>query len=116
MGGSEIQINEWLQRDVGSRANLAKAIQEQVKTDFSPIRKVAVEEGAKKTVAAIDGVLLDRQERVEKLIETIEGTRRGPRLIRGSRIGGLYGGQVPRGGASEPVQEETGRAPTRRRR
>jgi len=50
-----------------NRTSLANAVQEQVMAELTPIRTIAVGEGAKKTTAAIDGVLLSRKERLGQL-------------------------------------------------
>jgi hypothetical protein len=65
---TENEIRQWLQADVGDKTNLAQAVHEQLQVEISSIRSVAVEEEAKKTTAAIDGVLLYRQTRFEALI------------------------------------------------
>ena len=69
---SQNEVREWLQGNVDDRINLATAVQEQVRVEFEFIRKPAVEEAVKKTTAAIDGVLLDRQQRFEKLIQKMQ--------------------------------------------
>lgn len=43
------------------------AMHGQTRAELDLIRKLAVEEGAKKTIAAIDSLLLSRQERLEKI-------------------------------------------------
>ena len=65
---TENEIRQWLQADVGDKTNLAQAVHEQLQVEISSIRSVAVKEEAKKTTAAIDGVLLYRQTRFEALI------------------------------------------------
>ncbi len=78
---SESEMQQWLQGDGGSRSNLAKAVHEQVRAELILARKVAVEEAAKKTTAAIDGLLLDRQSRSEKLAKRIEKEAETPQQI-----------------------------------
>lgn len=91
-GKNEIQISEWLKTGVENRISLANAVQEPIKADLIYIRKFAVEEEAKKTTAAIDGLLLSRQQRMERLVQKMEEQLRrmrfleqGSRRIRGSR-------------------------------
>jgi len=59
-----------------NKLDLAKAIQPQIQADISSIRPVAVEENAKKTTAAIDGLLLARKERYDVLVVKMEQERR----------------------------------------
>jgi len=73
--GSQEETREWTHEAVADRVNLAKAVQKQAIAEFVFIRKLAVEEGAQKTVAAIDGLLLGRQERfVEVLGKMLDRT------------------------------------------
>jgi hypothetical protein len=65
------------------------------------LRKIAEEEGAKKTVAAIDGVLLWRETRLEKLTEMIqEEIRKSQNTSSGSVRGRTSSGYSPRGRTS----------------
>jgi len=99
-GAREIPVSEWMQGP-DSRTNLAQAVQDQVTAELTPIRKVAVEEEAEKTTAAIDGVLLSRQVRLDQLIIKMGG---GP--------AGLPGRYPGAGGSTT----EQGRYPLRPRR
>lgn len=65
---SKGEIREWTRR-TEDRLNLALAVQKQITAEFNFLRELAVEEGAVKTAAAIDGMLLDRQERFKDVIE-----------------------------------------------
>ena len=76
---TENEIRQWLQADVGDKTNLAQAVHEQLRVEISSIRSVAVEEEAKKTTAAIDGVLLYRQTRFEALINKMEAEQQALR-------------------------------------
>jgi len=69
---TENEMRQWLQASVDDKENLAQAVHEQIRVEFSSIRNVAVEEGAKKTTAAIDGMLLYRQMRFNALIKGME--------------------------------------------
>jgi len=71
--GSETR--QWLQKETGNRMPLAKDNHEHIMAELMFIRKLAVEEGAKKTTAAIDGLLLNRQQRLDKLIEKFQEER-----------------------------------------
>ena len=68
---TENEIRQWLQADA-DKTNLAEAVHQQLRLDIESVRNAAVEEEAKKTTAAIDGVLLYRQMRFEALIQKME--------------------------------------------
>ena len=74
---TEKKISEWLQTTTDNKNNLLKSVHEEITSEYMSIRSVAVEEGAKKTTAAIDGILLDRQERFEDLTFRMGGERMG---------------------------------------
>lgn len=69
---TEEQLRQWTQANMGNKLELARALHPQVRTDISVIRRIAVEEEAKKTTAAIDGLLLARQERHDALLIKLE--------------------------------------------
>jgi len=73
---TEEQLRQWTQATMGNRLELAKALHPQVRADISVIRRIAVEEEAKKTTAAIDGLLLARQERFDGLVIKLEEQKR----------------------------------------
>ncbi len=66
---SENEMQQWLASGNDARINLANAVQEQIKAELLLTRKVAIQERAKKTTAAIDGLLLCRQTRLARLVE-----------------------------------------------
>lgn len=72
----EKEIQEWTRGAVEIKMNLVKLVQEQVIAEFNFLRELAVEEGAAKTTAAIDGLLADRQKRFEETTQKIEEARR----------------------------------------
>jgi hypothetical protein len=78
---SRDEISEWtLGRE--EKLDLALAVQKQITAEFKLLRELAIKEGASKTTAAIDGILLDRQERFKDVIEKLEKeTERYRRLI-----------------------------------
>jgi hypothetical protein len=68
---SSDEISKWtLGRE--EKLNLALAVQKQITAEFKFLRELAVKEGAAKTTTAIDGILLDRQERFKDVIEKLE--------------------------------------------
>lgn len=76
---SKSEQRAWLQRRTENKANLAKEVQRQIEAELTFIRKLAVEEGAEKTTAAIDGLLLSRDQRSEKLIKELQEEKRQQR-------------------------------------
>jgi hypothetical protein len=70
------QMRLWLQTTPDSKLELARAIHPQIQAEISSVRSVAVEEKAKKTTAAIDGLLLARQERLDELVIKMEEEKR----------------------------------------
>lgn len=117
---TEEEIRRWLQATLDNKPDLAKSTHEQVYTELALIRVVAVEEEAKKTTAAIDGVLLARQERFDAYIKKVEEeknelapgqdprTAGDPRLQQGVRS---RGGRTGRGavGGTQQQNVQTGR-------
>ncbi len=71
---SKDEMREWT-RKTESKLNLVLAVQMQITAEFNFLRELAVEEGAVKTTAAIDKILLDRQERFKDVIEKLERER-----------------------------------------
>ncbi len=82
---TESKIREWLQTTLDNKGSLLKYVHTEIPTEYISIREVAVEEGAKKTTAAIDGILLSRQERFEDITMRMEGERMGPGQIQDPR-------------------------------
>jgi hypothetical protein len=68
---SSDEISKWtLGRE--EKLDLALAVQKQITEEFKFLRELAVKEKAAETAAAIDGILLDRQERFKDVIEKLE--------------------------------------------
>jgi len=74
---TENKISEWLQTTVDNKVNLLNSVHAEVWNEYASIRTVAAEEEAKKTTAAIDGILLSRQQRFEDLTFKMGGERMG---------------------------------------
>ncbi len=66
------EISEWTRGRLDDRFDLVLAVQKQITAEFKFLRELAVKEGAAKTTTAIDGILLDRQERFKDVIEKLE--------------------------------------------
>ncbi|MBN2136386.1 MAG: hypothetical protein JW720_01125 [Sedimentisphaerales bacterium] len=128
---SRNEITQWL-RPVSStadnRSRLAREVQKQIEAELVFLRKVANEEGAKKTVAAIDGLMLVRQSRLEKLSEKMaeendkedEPESESATSGRGRRSStgiGTSGGRRSRSGTSgQDTSTEDGTSSSSRRR
>ncbi len=91
---TEEQKRLWMQTTTDNKSELAKAIHPQIQAEIGYIRTIAVEEKAKKTTAAIDGLLLARKERFDKLVINI-----------GEEIRKLQETQSLRNRTNEPGQE-----------
>ena len=75
---TQAEVDLWLDADVmefNSTISFAETINEQIREEFLPIRQITAEENAAKTSAAIDGILLARQERLDELGEQLETAR-----------------------------------------
>ena len=66
------EISEWTRGKLDDRLDLVLAMKKQITAEFKFLRELAIKEGAVKTTAAIDGILLDRQERFKNVIEELE--------------------------------------------
>ncbi len=69
---SEKVITEWISGLTGITPTIVKAVYEQVGAEFDFVRRQAVEETAEKTTAAIDGMILNRSERFDKIVEKMQ--------------------------------------------
>ena len=58
-----VESREWVNENAEDQFDLAHAVHRQAVDEFLLLRKLAADEGAEKTVAAIDGVLLERDKR-----------------------------------------------------
>jgi len=131
---SRDEVGLWLQEDeiaIEDKAKLLRQVQLQVWDELLVIRKYAEAEKATKTVAAIDGVLLTRQDRIDKITKRLQedirtmrtgrrtgvgttGTTRG----RTTRTTGRYRTSTGTGvydQSTTPVEEPTTDRPARRR-
>ena len=108
---TENEIRQWLQADVEDKTNLAQAVHEQIWVEITSIRNVAVKEEAKKTTAAIDGLLLHRQMRFDALFRKMEEEKQALQQAQDPRTRGR--GRYPQGGQIQ--QENQPRTRGRRR-
>ena len=88
---TEEEIRLWEQATLDKKLDLAKALHPLTYGDFAYIRGIAVGEEAKKTTAAIDGLLLARQERYDAYVKKAEAEKSA--LVPGQAPGvaGQYG-------------------------
>ena len=63
------EIRMWAGANFEKKDELAKSVQQQIVADVALVRAVAEEEKAKKTTAALDGLLLARQERLDSYLK-----------------------------------------------
>jgi len=84
---SQKVTTEWVRGLKGSTPTLIKAVYEQVGAEFEFVRKQTVEEAAEKMTAAIDGLLVSRKERFDRIVERMqeEKKRREQRESRRTR-------------------------------
>ena len=73
---TEEQIRLWSQATPDNKLELAKSTHPQIQAEIGLVRAIAVEEKAKKTTAAIDGLLLARKERFDGLVIKMEEEKR----------------------------------------
>ncbi len=112
---AENEKRQWTQASFDNKSDLASAVNEQIRLEVTSIRDIAVEEAAKKTTAAIDGVLLAREMRLDAYLLKMEeqqlslrqqtqdprmgmrgGYQQDSRYIRGGTTGGYQQGSQPR--------------------
>ena len=120
------QMRLWVQTNPGDKLQLARALHPQIQAEFSSIRTIAVEEKAKKTTAAIDGMLLARKERFDELVKKMEQERiklqeaqsmynRANDPGQAYQQGGQYGGRTRRGTSTQGRNQQQSTRRTRRR-
>lgn len=66
------QIRLWLQTNTENKLKLARDLHPKIQAEIASIRSITVEEQAKKTTAAIDGILLARKNRFDQVVKKIE--------------------------------------------
>lgn len=67
---------EWLNGPIEERSRLGRLVQQQFLAELETIRKCAVDEGAAKTVAAVDSILLARRTQFEDVNKKIQLARK----------------------------------------
>jgi len=120
-GKSQSEMRQWQQKRYDNRTLLIRTVQKQFEDEIGFIRKVAVEEKAKKTTEAIDSMLSARQERLKKVSKELLAQKRELRQTqpargrgrartsgrgtgsRGTRVRSSQRGQPYRGNVTEPL-------------
>ena len=109
------EIRMWSGASFEKKDELAKSVQQQIVADVALVRAIAEEEKAKKTVAALDGLLLARQERLDSYIKKMQEEElkaqqqaQDPRLA--GRTAGRYapGTQTTPGAPTQPQSRTRG--------
>jgi hypothetical protein len=121
---AENETRQWAQASFDDKSDLAGAVNDQIQLEIISIRDVAVEEKAKKTTAAIDGLLLARKIRLDAFLLKMEDIKlrqqtQDPRARGGYQQDTRSGrGQTTRGGARGSTRGGTtgSQQNTRRRR
>jgi N-acetylglutamate synthase-like GNAT family acetyltransferase len=84
-GKSQSEMRQWQQKRYDNRTLLIRTVQKQFENEIGFIRKVAVEEKAKKTTEAIDSMLSGRQERLKKVSKELLAQKRELRQTQPAR-------------------------------
>jgi hypothetical protein len=109
---TETLVQAWTAAKPENKHNLLDAVQKVDLADLAGLRTIATEEQAKKTTAAIGGLMLMRQQRVEKI--TKDSEEEAARLQRlQDRMGGMEGMTRGRGvrGATQGATGQQGDQP-----
>ncbi len=92
------EIRLWAGANPENKDELAKSVQQIIVADVAAIRAIAVEEQAKKTTAALDGLLLARQERLDSYLKKVqEEEMRAQQQAQDPRMAGRTGGRYAPG-------------------
>ena len=68
----EQESREWMRGAIEERIRLAEVVQKQMVEELALIRELAVKDEAEQTVAAIDAVMLERDERYRAMVTKME--------------------------------------------
>jgi hypothetical protein len=94
------EMHQWEQTRYDNRTTLSRAVDKQFDDEIDLIRKAAVEESAKKTVAAIDNLLTTRHERSSKINKELLDQKRQQRLLESANARTRGRGRTTRGRTS----------------
>ena len=74
------EVHAWLNKEAKNRITLAKAVHNQVNAELEFLLEIAIEEGAEKTIDAIDQLLAARNTRFEKIIKKLQVEQKSDRM------------------------------------
>jgi hypothetical protein len=110
------EIRQWMQVSTDRKDELAKTVHQQIMAEMSSVRAVAVEEKAKKTTAAIDGILLARQERFNEFVRKMQEQEQKAQQAQDPRTLERSAGRYAPGAGTQPQQQQNQRRTRGRRR
>ncbi len=108
---TEAEIRLWSQGSTDRRDDLLKSVHEQIMVEMNSIRYIADEEEAKKTTAAIDGLMLARLERYDQTVLNMEEDARKAeeRQLKLEQRYGRSSGRNMQGDATQQNTSQRGR-------
>ena len=115
------EIRMWTGASFDKKQELAKSVQLQITADVAAVRTIAEEEKAAKTVAALDGLLLARQERLDGYLKKMQDEElKAQQQAQDPRLAGRTAGRYAPGTQQQttpgaPMQQQ-GRTTRGRRR
>lgn len=77
---SQEEIREWNNIEPDNKPRLMRAINKRLQMEYQMLRKIALEEGAEKTAAAIDDLIEKSNQRYEQAASNLEEEKRQTRL------------------------------------
>jgi len=97
------ELRLWTGATFENKDELAKSVHQQIVADVTLVRAVAVEEQAKKTTAAIEGLLLARQERLDSYLKKMqEEEMKAMQQAQDPRLAGRTAGRYAPGAPTTP--------------
>lgn len=83
--GSRTEIEGWNNGLTECTTEIIQNVYEQIGAEYDFVRKQAVEESAEKTITAIDGLMLERKGRFDKIVEKMEENEMRRELLESRR-------------------------------
>ena len=112
---TEAEIRLWSQASTERKVELLDKVHEQIMVEMDSIRYIADEEKAKKTTAAIDGIMLARLERYDQTVLKMEEDARKAEE-RQQKLEQRYGRNQGRNMQGDSMQQNTYQRGRSRRR
>jgi ankyrin repeat protein len=101
---TKTQVDAWLNANPEDKKALLEAVHQMNLVDLDDLRLIAVQEEAKKTAATLSGLMLVRQERVEKI--TKKWQEDDERMLKLQERYGQQGGMMPGRGVQPGMQQQ----------